>query len=575
MPDVFDQVSAQQPTQSAPKSGDVFDRVSSQSPTGSDQPEPSFMQKVMAGARQAGSDIYGQIKGAAAAIEPPALHGDLSQGAASVLPPAYTQAVQSTEQGIQELPADYHAYEQARQQGKSPVEAAGIATGVKQAKDQIVSKVKQGIAEFEKNPTQMTTRGLMDAAALAASIWGPDALSAIRGTGTAAEDAEGAEAISKPGIVKQVTKGEKVVQGPATETVSKAASSIADTARDKYATPVAKLSDNDVLDNYRRYWTSPERKALPDLPKGNQLRAEAMAKELDSAGFDTRVTHHEASWGNSSYIKVTPRDFNGPESEVRISDHPRNEENRPTSLWSIGGQSTDIKSGDITHIARYQYKNFMPAVSGATTSQLKGGLYAFGEAGDSVYAKSKGLYKQIDAATDNQFSATEEKLRKVNNALRGAATDEEATPYLQQREKLLAHQDDLLSQAEKQGVPKETITQAKESYKQANALYDLDHQVHMARVQGGESADAAGRATLVDPKKLLGRLQNMDQSGRLAEAFGGDEQAAHNFMWQTAQLAKQGVNAAKIKRMAGSAARRTGYIVGGALGYEIVRHATE
>jgi hypothetical protein len=138
-------------------------------------------------------ELYSAAKGIVAQIEPPALHGDFSQGAASFLPPAYTKAVQGTEQ----LPDNYRVYESARSQGQSPSQAFAAASGVDATKKAVVANVEARIKEFKTDPSTATGKALADLAPILLSLGGaaPEEVAAggLADTAEAAEVPEAAE----------------------------------------------------------------------------------------------------------------------------------------------------------------------------------------------------------------------------------------------------------------------------------------------------------------------------------------------------------------------------------------------
>lgn len=209
----------------------------------------------------------------------------------------------------------------------------------------------------------------------------------------------------------------------------------------------------------------------------------------------------------------------------------------------------------------------------AGTAIPDSGIDAMDQAAEGIMAKSKGLYKQIDEATGGKFSGNEKLLRNNLNAMRNAATDQDVAGLQAQREQLLQQRDTMLDQAQASGVPKETVEQAKATFKHASALQDTDMAVFRSRVVN--STDEAGRATLTDPQKLLPKLQVLDKSGRLAEAFDGDTQAAERFLSSTAKLAKLGDRAARLHKVAVRGGVGAGAALGGGAlsyeGYELVK----
>jgi len=144
---------------------------------------------------------------------------------------------------------------------------------------------------------------------------------------------------------------------------------------------------------------------------------------------------------------------------------------------------------------------------------------------DNVLAKSKDLYSQIDTATDGKFSPINDALANVNKEIRNSfGIDEAADAKLMTRKADLESKlDDVFEQAKSAGVSVDTIDGAKQTYKKAQALYDLDSNIK-ASAKGMRPNLAKPNSTpeTIDPSKLSLRLNKMFDSGRLQEAVGAD-----------------------------------------------------
>ena len=163
------------------------------------------------GIQETGQDVWGAITGLVTAPPP---------------------GVSQLHEGIQEAIPSFHAYENARSQGK------GVWESIQAANDELARQqaardvLKQRIDEFKKNPQIASIRAIGDAAALVAVTYGGATLSApeagttfdtetgnlVAPTTEAAAvpepgivNTEAAE-VPKPGIVKQIVQGEKVAQ---------------------------------------------------------------------------------------------------------------------------------------------------------------------------------------------------------------------------------------------------------------------------------------------------------------------------------------------------------------------------
>jgi hypothetical protein len=172
---------------------------------------------------------------------------------------------------------------------------------------------------------------------------------------------------------------------------------------------------------------------------------------------------------------------------------------------------------------------------------------------DSVEAKAKGLYAEIDSATAGRYTNATRELGNVNRKLREVAGVDDALEdkLIAKRAKLESDIEDLLKMAEKEGVSPEVAQAARTSWKKSQALYDLDIQV-----KASTFGNAKNSPEVVDPSKLVTRLQKLEDSGRLQEALGPEQadallQKAHD------ALEAMGSHGKKVK-----AAKTVGKYVG-------------
>jgi hypothetical protein len=161
------------------------------------------------------------------------------------------------------------------------------------------------------------------------------------------------------------------------------------------------------------------------------------------------------------------------------------------------------------------------AQSAAPEAKLGGSVRnVFENASASVQSQSKELYAQIDAATGGKWSANEQLLQNVIQKMRGAATDEEFENLLAEKMQFQWRQEAMLDKMAEQGVPAETVDAAKAAYKKSMALLDADAAVKAVTVPGQETNPVIKGKEMADPKKLLGRITKLFDSGRLKDAFG-------------------------------------------------------
>lgn len=197
------------------------------------------------------------------------------------------------------------------------------------------------------------------------------------------------------------------------------------------------------------------------------------------------------------------------------------------------------------------------------------GVSAFGDSGENIIAQAKQSYAKIDAATEGKFQANQNALQANQRAFRTAESESDINSANAERAKLLTEQEQIFSDAEKAGVPKETVDAARAAYKQGSALQDTDNQVWLSRNKSASATDENGMPTSVVPRTLLPRLQNLYKAGRLQEAVGEDN--AIDLLKQTKDLANQGIKAATIHKLAIGAGSAVGLGALGSIGYEITK----
>lgn len=162
------------------------------------------------------------------------------------------------------------------------------------------------------------------------------------------------------------------------------------------------------------------------------------------------------------------------------------------------------------------------AAQGAAPEAKVGGSVrsVFENASADVQSQSKELYAKVDAATGGKWSANEQLLQNIVKKMRGAATDEEFENLLAEKMQFEWRQEAMLDKMAEQGVPAETVDAAKAAYKKSMALLDTDAAVKAVTVPGQETSPTIQGREIADPKKLLGRITKLFDSGRLKDAFG-------------------------------------------------------
>ena len=183
--------------------------VSNQS--GQSQPPASgLIESGIQGVKHGASDLWGQAKAMASNLKP------AQTGLPIYVPSGVADA-------IKDLPVQFHTYEAARAQGKSPWEAYNVATQNKQATDAVVTSLKQRVKDFETNPTQAAARGIVDVAPAIASLFVPGAAEAETSEVGGAEAATAAE----PATAETSTAVNGSNAGAATDALTPKAQAIA------------------------------------------------------------------------------------------------------------------------------------------------------------------------------------------------------------------------------------------------------------------------------------------------------------------------------------------------------------
>jgi hypothetical protein len=241
---------------------------------------------VVTGIGEAAGDVWDAVK---------SMVNPLNTGLAG----ATTQAFEHIKEAVPLL----QTYENARANGKTVIESLGAANAKAKQMHDAQDVVKQRMDEFKKNPSQATTRAVADAAALAASLWsGGEPLEAAAasaeaqaaGAVTHVYDAATGELspVSKPGIVRQIIKGEKVAQPQAEAAVRSGVQA---------STEAAGTADESVANNIK---TRPLLKANTTvmdehLDALRNQEQEAYAKLDETAGFDVKA--EKAQLANDKY----------------------------------------------------------------------------------------------------------------------------------------------------------------------------------------------------------------------------------------------------------------------------------
>jgi hypothetical protein len=167
--------------------------------------------------------------------------------------------------------------------------------------------------------------------------------------------------------------------------------------------------------------------------------------------------------------------------------------------------------------------NTVAKEAGVTPSPAASIRDVAGQVADAIEAKSKGIYQQLDQATGGRFQRYDDALRNINQKLRETSglDDENESALLKRKTDVEASQHAAFEDAKAAGVDPKLVDQARLTYKQAQALFDLDTQLKMSTSgMRPELASPGSSSELVDPKKAFARLNKLYDSGRLQQAVG-------------------------------------------------------
>jgi hypothetical protein len=136
-------------------------------------------------------------------------------------------------QDLTDIPSEYRAYEAARSQGKSAIEAANIAAEAYKKKNDAIAQLKDTVKEFAANPGRVTGKAIAD---LLPVIIGGGLPEVAAPEAEAAADTSAATHVmepstaDKPGVIRQLREGETIAQQPAQNAIRAAAQTAAEDA---------------------------------------------------------------------------------------------------------------------------------------------------------------------------------------------------------------------------------------------------------------------------------------------------------------------------------------------------------
>jgi hypothetical protein len=263
------------------------------------------------------------------------------------------------------------------------------------------------------------------------------------------------------------------------------------------------------------------------------LQASKIAKEYESATpFGKAVIEHVMNMARAGAVT------SGEAVAKGAGPKQAAEEGAAGAVGQLAGEGVVAGANKVADVAG---KLWDTATGKAVQSTLKGGVRnvvndvandagvkmptgslrtSVEQVADGVQSKAKGLFNQIDQATGGDFTNIDNKIKNVQFKLRDiAGTDDTLEEKLEnQLSGLRAKLDDSIEAAKQNGVDPKVADQAKAAWRQMSALRDVD-----AQIKASTFGNAKNAPETVDPSKLVGRLQKLQDSGRLVEAMGEDK----------------------------------------------------
>jgi hypothetical protein len=193
---------------------------------------------------------------------------------------------------------------------------------------------------------------------------------------------------------------------------------------------------------------------------------------------------------------------------------------------------------------------------------------------DNLLSKAKAAYNAMDEASGGRAQRAADAIKNVQKKIRelnGIDPDAEGA-FIEKLNELQDAHEKIMGEMEEAGVPRELLSQANSTYRQAKSMLDLNRAIRGSSEGLRPELAKGAKSPLpekVDAKKLLARVNKMYDSGRLQDALGqraADFVRAVNDSHVASQLAESWRGMAKT----------TGKYVGlGSLpfgGYELVKH---
>jgi hypothetical protein len=241
-------------------------------------------------------------------------------------------------EAFSDIPLEFRTFEQARQSGKGILDSSKAASEALARKRDVLNQLGDRVKEFSEHPDTATGRMITDMVgmALGSKVMGGEA--------AGAGEAEGAEAASEPGIVKQVIKGKDVAQPAAKGALQEAAGTKASSLRESLTEPIEQAETN-AKDLYKQIddATGSDIKAL-----GEKLRVanRAMRKSVSESEDEALTTRRDQI---TERIKEAKQQARAKGVDPKVLDQADEEFKRMSALTDVEKKvfkNPDIVQGD-------------------------------------------------------------------------------------------------------------------------------------------------------------------------------------------------------------------------------------
>jgi hypothetical protein len=351
--------------------------------------------------------------------------------------------------------------------------------------DAITPFLKQRYADFQNSPTAATSQALVEAAALAASLWA----------------------------------GGKVLKlAVPTDVVPAKSVPVPEAGVDAAAAKVPGAADFNAA-------------SKPSLPQ--TVAADVAAVADKAAPIETKLAQTVGKVGGETGLPEGRAATSDVETAQMVKDQVAQQ---VATKAEVGKQAqTNLQTGIRGVWNKVADDNGVPQPDANAPIRDAGQ-----QVGDNIIAQAKAIIKPLDDATGGKFSENDAALRDINMKLKRTTSLDDEDKLISQKQQLLWAQDDLLKQAETAGVPKDTLANFKAKYRTGQAIYDQNQHIRMTTTglpSGVPGAEADPE--VVKSGNLMNRLvkdyspEEGGKPGRLVQGLG--EENAQNLLNQVSQ----------------------------------------